>query len=129
MKLMTWSRQRSSSDQRPEYMRGLPAPALYKDLTPDVPCFVTTRITRDGEHVEFMIHGAPGDDEGDPDGHFWQFFAGDEDQEFLDDPDNIHIVGTNTVANHDPAVVPYLGAPVGSCWVRAGSVFVEDKDE
>jgi hypothetical protein len=44
-----------------------------------------------------------------------------------DRPDNIHIVGTDTIANHHPAVVLYLGARLGSTWVRAGAVFVEDE--
>ncbi|MCI0155111.1 DUF2185 domain-containing protein [Leifsonia shinshuensis] len=124
---MTWRRRRSPADERPERVRGLPAPADYDDLTPDVPCFATTRITRDGLPVGLMIHGAPDGGGGDAADRFWQFFAGDEDQAFVDDPDNTLIVGTNTIANHDPAVVPYLGAPIGSLWVRAGAVFVEDE--
>jgi hypothetical protein len=58
----------------------------------------------------------------------WQFFAGDETEAFVDDPENIRVFSLNTIANHDPSVVPYLTAPVGSVWVRDGQRFVREGD-
>ena len=44
----------------------------------------------------------------------WRFFAGDETQEYLDDPSHSAIYELNTVANYDPDIIPHLStsAPV-----------------
>ena len=102
--------------QRPWQIRGLPLPSDYRDLAPNVACFATNRITAEGRPVGYMISDIDG----------WRFFAGDEDQSSLDDPDTTQTVSLNTIANHDPAVVPFLDEPVGSAWVRQGSTFVRE---
>jgi len=55
----------------------------------------------------------------------WQFFAGDETQDYVDDPDNTHLFSLNTIANHDPAVVPHLDAAFDTAWMRDGNGFRE----
>ena len=121
--VVSW-RSKSREDPRPEYTRGLPHPETYADLAPNVACFATTRISRDGSPVGYMVHGLADGDEPAR----WQFFAGDETQAFVDDPENIRIFSLNTIANHDPSVIPYLTAPVGSVWVRDGQRFVREDD-
>lgn len=67
-------------------------------------CYATDRITVDGKSVGYMYRENP-DSEGDSG---WRFFAGDESQEYTDDPDHIEIFDVNTVANYDPDILPYL---------------------
>ena len=43
----------------------------------------------------------------------WQFFSGTEDQDYLDNTDNSAIYSVNTIANYDPAIIPYLDLPYG----------------
>jgi hypothetical protein len=51
----------------------------------------------------------------------WRFFAGTEEQEYVDDPDNLQIYDVNTVANYDPDIIPFLRSPVGSAFERDAS--------
>jgi hypothetical protein len=48
----------------------------------------------------------------------WRFLSGDESQDYLDESGRLHIYDVNAIANHDPDIVPYLGAPVGSAFER-----------
>ena len=73
-------------------------------------CFATDRVAIDGQSVGYMYREAP---EFDADSG-WRFFAGDESQEYLDNPQNLGIYDVNTIANFDTDIIPFLGAPVGS---------------
>ena len=68
------------------------------------------KITVDGELVDYMTREEPQNelDSG------WQFFSGTEDQEYIDNPDNSTIYDVNTIANYDPAIIPYLDLPIGT---------------
>jgi len=70
----------------------------------------TDKIMVDGEIVDFMYKDEPANeiDSG------WKFLSGTEDQEYLDDADNSGIYDLNTIANYDPAIIPYLEFPVGT---------------
>ena len=48
----------------------------------------------------------------------WRFFAGDESQEYADNPDNFGIYKLNTVCNYDQTIIPFLDAPYGSAFGR-----------
>ena len=48
----------------------------------------------------------------------WRFFSGDEDDEYVNDPDNIGLYDVNTIADIDPDIIPYLNHPVGSAFER-----------
>jgi hypothetical protein len=48
----------------------------------------------------------------------WRFFAGDEPVDYVNDPENLGLFDVNTVANYDPAVIPFLAAPPGSAYAR-----------
>jgi hypothetical protein len=88
-------------------------------------CFATDRITVDGQPVRFMYREEPDNttDSG------WRFMAGTESDEYMNDPENLAIYDVNTVANYDPDIIPFLGAPVGSAFERSdGGVFVEVDD-
>jgi hypothetical protein len=53
----------------------------------------------------------------------WRFFAGDETDDYTEDPDHIGIYDVNTIANYDPAITPHLDAPAGSAFGRSGDTF------
>lgn len=80
----------------------------------------SNKITVDGMKVGFMYREEPFDDEDSG----WRFLSGTEDQEYADNPDNSKIFGVNAIANHDPAIIPYLRKPEGCELER-----VEGKDE
>jgi hypothetical protein len=77
-------------------------------------CFATDRITVDGRKVGFMYREAP-DHEVDSG---WRFLAGDESQDYMDDPDRHGVYDVNTIANYDPEIVPHLAAPAGAAFER-----------
>ena len=85
-------------------------------------CFATDRITVDGALVGYMYREEPRDniDSG------WSFFAGDEYQEYCDEPSNYEIYDVNTIANYDPTITPFLEAPAGTAFIRRGDTFVID---
>ncbi len=89
-----------------------------KDIDPLVEgkgaCIATDRITVDGEKVRFMYREEP-DNEHDSG---WRFMAGDEDEEYMDDPANHGAYDLNTLANCDGDIIPFLDAPVGAAFER-----------
>jgi len=70
----------------------------------------SNKITVDGELVGFMYREEPLDDEDSG----WRFLSGTESQEYADDPENSKVFGVNTIANHDPSIIPYLKMPEGT---------------
>ena len=85
-------------------------------------CIATDRITVDGRRIGYMYREEPDDrfDSG------WRFFAGDEDDEYANDPANLELYDINTIANYDPAIIPFLNAPNGSSFIREGDRFFAD---
>lgn len=77
-------------------------------------CIATDRITVHGERVGYMVRDAPQD----PADSGWSFFAGNESQEYLDDPSNSGVYDVNTIANYDPEIVRFLDSPIGARFVR-----------
>ncbi len=73
-------------------------------------CIATDKITVDGELIDYMTRDEPHNeiDSG------WRFFSGTEDQDYVDDPSNSEIFEVNTIANFDPAIIPYLELPIGT---------------
>jgi hypothetical protein len=69
--------------------------------------FATDRITVEGRKVGYMVREQPArkEDSG------WRFFAGDEDQAYIDDLRHTQIFAVNTIANYDPDIIPYLDTP------------------
>ena len=50
----------------------------------------------------------------------WQFFSGTETQDYIDDARNSAFYDVNTIANYDPAIIPYLNYPIGTELERVG---------
>jgi hypothetical protein len=80
-------------------------------------CIASDKIMVDGRKVGWMYREESSDelDSG------WRFFAGDESDEYANDPKNFSLYDVNTVSNYDPAIVQFLDAPVGSAYFREGS--------
>ena len=81
---------------KPEDIKDLIAPMGF--------CLVSNLITLEGMKIGFMYREkvTVKDDSG------WRFLAGSETQEYIDDPTTSKIMEVNTVANYDPAIIPYL---------------------
>ena len=73
-------------------------------------CLATDRITVDGARVGYMYREEPKHavDSG------WRFFAGDEDEAYMNDPGKHDVYDVNTIVNYDPGILPFLDAPEGS---------------
>ena len=100
-----------------------------KNLLPDREeasgCIATNRITVEGCKVGYCYREkADGDwDSG------WRFTAGDESDEYMDDPNNAGIYGLNTICNDDPDIIPLLNTPAPCAFERdKNGVFQQIKD-
>ena len=100
-----------------------------KDLLPDWDgangCIATNRITVEGCNVGFCYREKS---DGDWDSG-WRFTAGDESDEYMDDPNNSGIYGLNTICNDDPDIIPLLHTPAPCAFERnENGVFQQIKD-
>ena len=77
-------------------------------------CFASDRIVVDGLKVGYMYRELPDKDVLSG----WTFMAGDESQEYADDPDHWAIYDVNTICNYDPAIIPYHGEVYGTALGR-----------
>ena len=100
-----------------------------KNLLPDWEeasgCIATNRITVEGCKVGYCYREkADGDwDSG------WRFTAGDESDEYMDDPNNAGIYGLNSICNDDPDIIPLLNTPAPCAFERdEHGVFQQIKD-
>ena len=88
-------------------------------------CIATNRITVEGCKVGYCYREkADGDwDSG------WRFTAGDESDEYMDDPNNAGIYSLNSICNDDPDIVPLLNTPAPCAFERdENGVFQQIKD-
>ena len=88
-------------------------------------CIATNRITVEGYKVGYCYREkADGDwDSG------WRFTAGDESEEYMDDPNNAGIYKLNTICNDDPDIIPLLNTPAPCAFERdENGVFQQIKD-
>ena len=77
-------------------------------------CLATDHITVDGNPVMYMYKEQPQNSEDSG----WRFFSGAEDDEYMAKKSNHSVYDTNTIANYDPSIIPYLSAKVGSAFER-----------
>lgn len=79
-------------------------------------CFMTDRITVDGQKIGYMYRTQPDH----PADTGWRFFAGDESQEYVNEAANTAIYSVNTAANYDPDIIPFLGSPAPCAFEKVG---------
>ena len=88
-------------------------------------CIATNRITVEGCKVGYCYREKP---DGDWDSG-WRFTAGDESEEYMDDPNNAGIYKLNTICNDDPDIIALLHTPAPCAFERDGNgVFQQIKD-
>lgn len=86
-------------------------------------CLATDRIMVDGEKVGYMYREYPDYEEDSG----WRFTAGDEDGEYMGNPNNSGLYSLNTVANNDSEIIPLLNSPIGTAFYRdENGNFVKD---
>ena len=80
-----------------------------------VGCIVSDKITKEGYKVGYMIREKPIDTYPDSG---WRFMAGNENKEYMNNPDNHHVFAINTICNYDKDIIPYLHSDIGSEYIR-----------
>ena len=78
-------------------------------------CFVSDKVRKEGYKVGHMYREEPMKQIPDSG---WRFLAGNEDDEYMNNPNAHHIVHVLTVSELDPDVIPYLESKVGSSYIR-----------
>ena len=78
-------------------------------------CIASNMITVEGCKVGYMYR-----DEPNSPFNGWIFLSGNESQTYLDDSENLAMFDTNTIANYDSDIVPFLTLPVGTECERNG---------
>ncbi len=87
-------------------------------------CIASDRITKEGFKVGYMYREEP--TVGNPDSG-WRFMAGNEDDDYMNNPHNHHIFALNTICNYDQDIIPYLNSKIGSAYIRINeSEFIVD---
>lgn len=85
---------------------------LLKDWDGAIECCASDRILADGCKIGYCERVKPPRcDEGWNSG--WWFLAGDEDDEYMDNDDNLNFSDLNTICNYDPDIMPFLTLPYG----------------
>lgn len=95
----------------------------YADLVPVNSGCVITKAALDNEDIRYMVHGIAV--EGRPDSG-WRFFVGNESKEYMDDSENLVIVGLNTVCNINPSIMAHIYARVGKSYSFADGKWIEE---
>lgn len=78
-------------------------------------CIVSDKITKEGFKVGYMYREKPSNKMPDTG---WIFMAGDEDDEYINNSNNLHVFAINTICNYDKDIIPYLNSKIGSAYIR-----------
>ena len=89
-------------------------------------CFASNRIMIEGCEVGYCYREEP---DGDWDSG-WRFTAGDESDDYMNDPNNAGIYSLNSVCNNDNEIVSLLSTPYPCAFERdENGVFYQIEDE
>ena len=88
-------------------------------------CIVSDKITKEGYKVGYMYRENPNNNYPDSG---WRFLSGNEDDEYMNNPDNHHIFAINTICNYDNEIIPYLKNEIGSKFIRVNNSNFEIDD-
>lgn len=90
-------------------------------------CIATDKIMVEGCKVGYMYREEPDDTDFGKVDSGWRFTAGDESDEYMDDPENSGIYELNSICNYDEDIIPFLNAPYNSAFYRdENGNFVEE---
>lgn len=86
----------------------------------------TKMLVEGKKKVRFMYRETP--DNSQDSG--WRFFCGEEDDEYVNTPENIAVYDINTILSFDKSITPYLNAAVGTAFERENenACFVINED-
>lgn len=85
-------------------------------------CVVSKKITREGWKVGFMLREELHDEEDSG----WQFFAGDEDDDYINNVEHVELCKVYSIARIDPAVINHIDSPIGTRLIRISSEKFEE---
>jgi hypothetical protein len=94
----------------------IPGDKIERLIDSNEGCIATDRITVDGCKVGFMYREEPHQN-GNPDSG-WRFMAGDESDEYMNNPDNHSVYQVNTICNYDREIIPLLNSAPGTAYIR-----------
>lgn len=94
----------------------IPGSEIKRLISSNEGCIATDRITVDGCKVGFMYREEPYQNDSPDSG--WRFMAGDEDEEYMNNPDNHSVYQVNTICNYDPEIIPFLSSDPGKAYIR-----------
>lgn len=97
---------------------------IDKLIESNLGCIVSNRISIDGCEIGYMYKEETSGE--NPDSG-WRFFAGDEDDDYTINPDNMHVFSLNTLCNYDKKIIPLLDSPINTAFFKdeAGEYAVE----
>ena len=101
--------------KKKEYFPTLDVKNLKTLVKSEQGCFVSDRISIDGEKPCFVYREEPF--KNFPDSG-WRFFAGDESKEYMADREKSNIFQLNVIANFDDSIIPLLDAEVNTAFIR-----------
>ena len=81
-------------------------------------CIVSDKITKEGYKVGYMYRENSSPNMPDSG---WRFLAGNEDEEYMNDPKNHHVFAINTICNYDSDIIPFVTSKIGSSYIRVSS--------
>ena len=76
--------------------------------------FATKMLVDNRRKVRFMYR----EEVSNPQDSGWRFFCGDEDDEYVNNPDHIAIYDITTILGIDESIAHYLNSSVGSAYER-----------
>ena len=85
-------------------------------------CVVSKKITREGWKVGFMLREELHDEEDSG----WQFFAGDEDDDYINNVEHVELCKVYSIARIDSAVINHVDSPIGTRLIRISSEKFEE---
>lgn len=74
-------------------------------------------LVKEKKKVRFMYREKPDNDQDSG----WRVFSGDEDQSYIDNPDNMGIYSAEEIVKVDPDIQKYLDMPLGTAFEREDS--------
>ncbi|MFT5618260.1 MAG: hypothetical protein ACI85I_001492 [Arenicella sp.] len=79
-------------------------------------CFISNKVAKEGFRLNYTYKEL--EEENFDSG--WRFFAGDESDEYINNPENCSLVLLNTAVNYAPEIISYLNLPVDTQLERMG---------
>ena len=86
-------------------------------------CIASDRITVDILKIGYMYRENPTTEVDSS----WRFFAGDETEEYTNNPINFEIYDLNTICNYDNSIISLLNTNIGTSFEKINNEFKEIK--